>query len=246
MNEHNWQNLSEEFLYSQPFNHVVIDNFFEETEALNIYNSMPDYDGVDIKYHNLIEIKGAEQSWYKFTPQVYSALHKLCNRSFVDNLRIITNQPELDADYGLHGAGIHILKKDSYLNVHQDYIIHPKLLMKRKLNLIVYMTPNWEESWGGCLELWSNDRTTNQPDKCIKKIVPMFNRAVIFDTTQNSWHGVPGPISPPDGVYRKSLAMYYLIPTDDVGGRKKAMFSPRENQKDNKEVLDFIKKRMES
>ena len=137
----------------------------------------------------------------------------------------------------MHQAG-------DYLNVHFDYDIHPKLDMKRKLNLIVYMNPNWQESWGGNLGLWSHDEEAQQPKELIKSIPPLFNRAVIFDTTQNSWHGVTEGIFSPEGQYRKSIATYYLIPTDDVKNkRQKALFVPRAEQKDNEEVKELIKKR---
>ena len=78
----------------------------------------------------------------------------------------------------------------------------------------------------------------------IKTISPKFNRAVLFDTTQNSWHGLPDPLKCPKDEYRKSIAIYYLcnLPTN-VSKRGRALFSPNENQKNDKEVLDLIKSR---
>jgi Rps23 Pro-64 3,4-dihydroxylase Tpa1-like proline 4-hydroxylase len=116
--------------------------------------------------------------------------------------------------------------------------------MKRKLNLIVYLNPNWQESWGGNLGLWSHNEETEQPKDCIISVTPLFNRAVLFDTTQNSWHGVTEGITSPEGQYRKSLAFYYLIPTDDISNkRQKALFTPRKEQSGDEKVMDFIKVR---
>lgn len=247
INPQAWEELSKQFLSAEPFNHIVIDNFFKEDVALNIFNDMPDYDGVnaDGTYDSSIEKKKLFQNWLNFPKNVYQAINYMVGQTFTDYLKQLTHQEDLQADYGLHGGGIHMHKSNDYLNVHLDYDIHPKLDMKRKLNLIIYLTPDWKEEWGGCLQLWSHDTITNQPKECIKKIVPFFNRAVIFDTTQNSWHGVLSPICPPEGIFRKSLALYYVIPTEDTNSRKRALFAPTEEQKTNEEVLNFIKKRSE-
>jgi Rps23 Pro-64 3,4-dihydroxylase Tpa1-like proline 4-hydroxylase len=245
INEHDWEELSESFLTAKPFNHVVIDNFFNHDFAMSIFESMPDYSQVDVNYNNVAEKKKLSDNWHKFPKSIYTAFFSLVSSHFVDNMRVMTQQDELEADYGLHGGGVHMHKTGDYLNVHLDYDIHPKMPMKRKLNIIIYMTPEWEESWGGHIELWSNNEETKQPKECIHKIAPLFNRAVIFDTTQDSWHGVgvSQPMIPPVGVFRKSLAAYYVIPTDHKVGRNRALFMPRPEQKDDESVMEFCIKR---
>ena len=111
-------------------------------------------------------------------------------------------------------------------------------------NIIIYMCKDWQESWGGHLGLWSHDAKKNKPKDCIQKIAPIFNRAVLFDTTCNSWHGLPEELKCPDGVYRKSLAVYYLsTPRKDISTRGKALFAPYKDQSTDKDILDLIKKR---
>ena len=150
------------------------------------------------------------------------------------------------ADPGLNGGGWHIHKHGGLLNPHLDYSLHPKLELQRKLNLIVYLSRDWEESWGGDFGLWGNT-SSNEPGHLEKAITPKFNRALIFDTTQNSWHGLPNSIVCPEEHARKSLAVYYLCePPKNVDKRTKALFAPTENQKENQEVLDLIKKRASS
>jgi hypothetical protein len=195
--------------------------------------------GFDVIVINFRGLAGAKLK----TPRLYCAATYLVSENFNNQLKVLTNQQKLQPDYGLHGGGVHMHQSGDYLNVHLDYDVHPKLAMKRKLNLIVYLTPNWKEEWGGCLELWTHNEETNQPKECVKKITPLFNRAVIFDTTQNSWHGVPGNINPPQGTFRKSLALYYVVPTDEISKRGKALFTPRENQKGDKDILNFINAR---
>jgi Rps23 Pro-64 3,4-dihydroxylase Tpa1-like proline 4-hydroxylase len=245
VNDQNWFGLSESFLQAKPFNHVVIDNFFVDSFARTIFNDMPGYEeNNDAKYDNPIEKKRTIQNWTKFPKNIYKAATFLVNQEFTGYLRQLTWQNELMADFGLHGGGIHMHQTGDYLNAHLDYDIHPKLDMKRKLNLIVYLNPNWQESWGGNLGLWSHDEETGQAKDLIKSVPPLFNRAILFDTSQNSWHGVTEGIFAPEGEYRKSLAFYYLIPTKDISNRRqKALFVPRTEQKGDQSVVDFIKVR---
>ena len=141
------------------------------------------------------------------------------------------------------GGGWHIHKNGGILNPHLDYSLHPKLRLQRKLNLIIYLSKEWDETWGGGLGLW-NSSSVKKPGKIAKKIIPKFNRAVIFDTTQNSWHGLPDPIKCPEPFARKSIAVYYLCdPPKNVDNRGKAFFAPTQEQENDQEVLELIKKR---
>jgi Rps23 Pro-64 3,4-dihydroxylase Tpa1-like proline 4-hydroxylase len=106
------------------------------------------------------------------------------------------------------------------------------------------LSKEWDPKWGGGLQLWSHNYDTNKPDKKITTIDVKFNRAIIFDTTQHSWHGFPDPLECPENIYRKSIAMYYLCePSENIDKRKRALYAPSNDQLDNKEILDLIIKR---
>lgn len=228
-----------------PFDHWVLDNFFNEKTALELSNSFLDYDDISWwNYNNPIENKKTIQDWGKFPPKIYETFCHLCSPDFIGFLKEITGIENLYPDYGLHGGGLHIHSSGGNLNIHKDYSIHPKLKLQRKLNLIIYMTPNWNMSWGGELEFWSHDCIKNKPDKLVKKIDCLFNRAVLFDTTQNSWHGLPNKLKCPNGAYRKSLAVYYVTdPDNNAEERSRALFVPREDQEDDYQVIELCKKR---
>ena len=105
----------------------------------------------------------------------------------------------------------------------------------------MYLNPDWKESWGGALGLWRDDN--GRPGELVKSIAPLFNRAVIFDTT-NAWHGLPEPITCPPGQYRKSLAVYYLCqPREGAVARNRALFAPTAAQAGDRDVLELIKRR---
>ena len=68
---------------------------------------------------------------------------------------------------------------------------------------------------------------------------------MLFDTSQNSWHGFSQPITCPPDVYRKSIAMYYLVqPTEQTNERSRARYAPTEEQKNNPEILELIEQRV--
>ena len=132
--------------------------------------------------------------------------------------------------------------KGGRLNPHLDYAIHPKLNIKRKFNLIIFLTSNWKSNNGGELCFFAkNKKNKNMPGEIVKKILPKFNRAVLFDTSMYSWHAVSRILTKNT---RKSIATYYLTLKDKkIENRKKALYSPLKNQMKSKKVKNFIKMR---
>jgi hypothetical protein len=231
---------------SYPFYHHIIDDFFDLETARKISQEFPDYHSdIWYFYNNPLENKKTTNNWYYFGPETYKILSYLNSREFILHLQKITGIPKLYPDIGLHGGGLHIHGKGGKLNVHLDYSIHPKLKLQRKLNLIIYMTEDWNPEWGGNLEFWSHNSKINRPDKKIVTVDNIFNRAVLFDTTQNSWHGFPKPITCPKNTYRKSLAVYYLTDTPEgTDPRPRALYAPSKEQENNPEILKLIEERV--
>jgi len=241
-----WAERSDEFLSTEPFNHIVVDDFFTEEIADKCASEFPTYESDVWSAHwlNAIENKKALNHWDRFPQTIYQVFSFLMSNAWVECLKQLLKMDDIVPDVGLHGGGLHAHTKGGNLNVHLDYSIHPKLFLQRKLNLIVYMTPDWQPAWGGGLELWSHDAESNKPKSLVKTIENRFNRAVIFDTTQNSWHGLPTKLNCPDGAVRGSFATYYLTtPPSGTDPRGKALFVPHEEQENDEEVLELIRKR---
>lgn len=194
--------LAEEFTSAGPFNHVVIDNFLKSEVAAVVANEFPAFDGpVWNEYHNAIEVKKAYNHWDRFPKATYQLLNFFNSAEFVAEMGSLCGD-DLYPDPGLHGGGWHSHGPGGKLNMHLDYSIHPKIGLERRLNLILYIQPAWKPEWGGALGLWEHDAARQAPGKLAKEIPCIFNRAVIFDTSQNSWHGLPDPVS----VRRRPLA----------------------------------------
>ena len=228
-----------------PFDHVVIDEFFDESIAMQLSEEFPDFESEAWhKYDNAIEVKKTCNNWNLFPKNSYHIFSFLNSDEFAKYLSgKIFSGKKLYSDPGLNGGGWHIHKKGGKLNTHLDYSLHPKLPLQRKFNIIIYMNPNWRSDWGGALGLWSGE-SSERPGSLAKTIDCKFNRAVIFDTTQNSWHGLPDPIKCPSNEARKSIAVYYLCdPSFNIDTRGKALFAPTKEQEDDHDVLQLIKDR---
>jgi hypothetical protein len=62
---------------------------------------------------------------------------------------------------------------------------------------------------------------------CVKKILPIFNRAVIFNITDDAYHGHPGNLKSPEGENRYSFALYYFTetrPENEINDPHMALF----------------------
>jgi Rps23 Pro-64 3,4-dihydroxylase Tpa1-like proline 4-hydroxylase len=230
------------FNEGQPFRNVVIDNFFREDVAQQIAEEFPAFDGPAWSvYHNPIEIKKALNHWDRFPKTTYAAFDFLNSEEFVAEMEKLAGLP-LWSDPGLHGGGWHAHAQGGKLNTHLDYSIHPKLGKERILNLIIYITPDWKEEWNGALGFWKDDNGT--PGELVTRIPNLFNRAVIFDTSQRSWHGLPDPVESPKEKVRNSMAVYYLCePRKEASERGRALFAPHGDQAKDPAVLELIKKR---
>lgn len=229
---------------SKPFFHTVIDDFLPDKLANDLYNEFPDYNNdIWFNYKNKIEDKKLLSDWRKFPKETYQFFSFLNSNVVLDTLSHSVSCP-LQADHGLHGGGWHIHANGGKLNPHLDYSIHPMLKLQRKLNLIVYLCKDWKEEYGGHFGLWEQDGERKRSGQLAKEIPMGFNKAVIFDTTQNSWHGLSREVNCPEQLYRKSLAIYYLSnPVSEADERNRALFSPTEKQRDDDSIAELIEKR---
>lgn len=236
-----------DFKGAAPFDHCVIDDFLSVDVANQLESEFLDFnDSRWFCYKNAIENKKALNDWNAFPALTYRVFRELVSEDFVSILSEAIGVP-LYQDPGLHGGGWHMHGPGGNLNPHYDYSIHPKVGLQRKVNIIIYTSSKLDDEHGGHLGLWAHDASRNAPGELVKVVQPKFNRAVIFDTTQNSWHGMCSPLVQPEGIYRKSMAIYYLTdPPADADRRERALFAARVEQMGDKSVEELIRKRADS
>lgn len=239
------ENGKDRFKAASPFPYLIIDNFFDKKVAKQLSKDfMPENDPKWLHYENAIEKKQVFNQWHEFPALTYQTFCYLSSPDFVSFLSELLDV-KLYPDPGLHGGGWHFHKSGGILNPHLDYSIHPKMRLQRRLNLIVYLQEGLYPWHGGHLGLWSEK--DGQPDKLTREIYPRFNRAVLFDTTKGSWHGIARSFKPPKNKPRKSIALYYVqIPQPDADQRERALFAPTKRQKSDKTIGELIQKRSSS
>src|SRR5215468_4456762 len=201
--------LAARFAQRYPFRHVVIDDFFAPDSCEELLAAFPPFESGNARNEagelggksTIEKIRGLGPS--------YAALDDLVQTSkFLDLIGRITGIPHLLYDPWYFGGGTHENRHGQDLDAHVDFNRHPVERWHRRLNLIVYLNHEWDEAWGGSLQLHSDPRS---PDDRVTTIAPLFNRAVIFETTEWSWHAFP-PIALPAerrDLARRSIALYF-------------------------------------
>jgi Rps23 Pro-64 3,4-dihydroxylase Tpa1-like proline 4-hydroxylase len=236
-------NLREQFLSGQPFENIVIDNFLEDSYAEKLYQLFPKQFDHWYHYENPIEVKNAFDNIDELPVELKNYFYYLSSNEIRKKISEITNIPYLQYDEYLHGAGLHSHPRYGRLNIHLDYEKHPYSGKERRINIIYFLTKDWDTSWNGCNELWNSEVT-----QCIKKTDIKFNRAIIFKTNDISWHGLPEKIMCPENTFRKSLAYYYVSPLnttkEEKNYRKKANYvkRPGDPYDENLETLYEIRR----
>ena len=190
---------------ANPFPHIIIDDFLPSEVLDEVLVHFDTYDKRNWhKFDGMYENKLMSKTEYFIPHFIRQVLHELNSGYVLNWLESLTRVPGLVADTRLYGGGLHKTQRGGKLDVHIDFNIEHHTRMFRQLNLLLYLNKDWQDEWGGQLELWNADKT-----KCVQKISPIFNRCVIFNTNGKPWHGHPHPLNTPEGIYRRSLALYY-------------------------------------
>jgi Rps23 Pro-64 3,4-dihydroxylase Tpa1-like proline 4-hydroxylase len=222
---------SESFRMAKPHRHLVIDNFLSEDIALKAYQEFPKMEEMD-RLKDMRQYKAQDPNIAKFNPVFKDIIFEhIQSKRLINILAKITGIPDLYPDPKLYASGLAQGADGSFLNVHIDNSSHPDEPWYRRLNLLVYLNPNWTEDKGGHFELWSPDMKESVA------ILPKFNRMMIFATDRQSWHGHRAVIAP-DGDTRKSINIYYFSPQSPEGDSKDyyhvTSFRGRDNEPLNK------------
>jgi Rps23 Pro-64 3,4-dihydroxylase Tpa1-like proline 4-hydroxylase len=217
----NINELHDEYISAQPFQHIIIDNFLDSSVLKEVELSLreltPDkwIDNRNNGYSmteqdSVVQSKKVGLNNYEQLPgrtkDVFDLFH---SKEMIDFLEGITGIKGVQVDNNNLGGGVHKIKKGGRLAIHADFNFNNVNQKYRRINILLYLNSEWKEEYNGCLELWSSDMMT-----CMKKIGPIFNRLVIFNTLGKAYHGHPELWDAPDNYDRLSIALYYY--TDDL------------------------------
>ena len=207
--------LKNQFLSATPFPFVEIEPFLTDDFAREVAASYPSFGeaaqaGDQFSFVNekgKIQVTDAE----RFPDPVKRLSDAISSEEFLRDLEHITGIPRLLADGRYAGGGMHLTGPRGRLDVHVDFNYDDARAMHRRLNLLLYLNPEWKADWGGAVEFW-DDRVK----KCHHSFRPTLNRCVIFETSEISYHGVE-PVTCPAGVARQSFAAYYYTKEAPAG-----------------------------
>ena len=223
-----WQSFfldnSDKYQAANPYPFIQIDDFLEEEAAEQAKNSFPAVGGAGwINYIHVNENKHGLNKMDRIPAYLQEVIKTLNSDDFVNSLSQLTGIDGLRADPSLEGGGLHQSKKGGYLNIHADFTVHPhKRNWRRRVNLLVYLNEGWQPEYKGDLELWSRDMKA-----CVQKISPVYNRCVIFNTDEDSFHGLPEPINCPEDMTRKSIALYYFTVEKSIPKKRATNYKAR-------------------
>ena len=215
-----------EYATAEPFPHAVLDGLFPDEVGERILSEFATPDDEDwIRHEGNKGQKLESNREERLGPYTRHVISRLNSSVFLSFLEKLTGIDGLIPDPHLSGGGLHQIGRGGFLEIHADFNRHERLRLDRRLNLILYLNRDWKEEFGGRLELWDREMTAG-----VQRILPVFNRAVVFSTTDFSFHGHPDPLTCPEGRTRKSLALYYYTsgrPAEETDGSHTTLYRER-------------------
>jgi Rps23 Pro-64 3,4-dihydroxylase Tpa1-like proline 4-hydroxylase len=223
--------IRQEFQQARPFRHVVIDNFLDASRCEALLRDFPAFEDRNaMNEFGRVGQKAVVEQVSQISP-FYAEFYRYINSTgFLAAMSELTGIPQLLADATLFGGGTHENLHGQSLDNHVDFNIDERRMLHRRVNLLIYLNREWDESWGGAIELHSDPRNPQLDE--YRSILPLFNRAVLFETNEYSWHGFRTIRLPADKRHlsRKSFSIYLYTrerPVDEVVAPHTTFYVPQ-------------------
>jgi 2OG-Fe(II) oxygenase superfamily len=233
--------LAQEYRVAEPFPHIVIEGILPEPLIRQVFEHFPRatlHDDVvfDIGYGGHHKRQVMPEACDAFVREFF---HFMNSQPMLEFLEGLTGIDGLLPDPYFAGGGFHEISRGGKLGVHADFRIHERLNLQRRINLLIYLNETWDDDWKGQLELWNKSMT-----ECRARVSPLWNRCVVFSTDADTWHGHPDELQTPDGVKRRSVALYYYTASKNVYNEVPHLSTmyharPGDNAAIKKEARDF-------
>lgn len=206
--------LGEVYRGNAPFPHIVIDGLLPQPTIDRLLREYPTDQGLPVWNDATLKDKGGAgyvqkdkrniRDVLRMPPTYRQLIWELNSARFLAFLTALSGIPALLPDPTLRGGGIHQIGTGGFLKLHVDFTAHRDFAIDRRLNFLLYLNEDWPAAYAGDLQLW--DKDLQGPPV---RVAPLLNRCVVFSTTGDSYHGHPEPLTCPEGVFRKSIALYY-------------------------------------
>lgn len=204
-----------------PYPHAVLDGFLGDELSRELARAFPPVDHPSWKRRDYAEQAGRmgqlqRNGFDDVEPALYALLTELTQMAFLDFLAALTGRRDLIADPHYTGAGPMATVPGGHLALHVDFNRDSARKLDRAVSILYYLPLQWDEAWGGGLELWDRGRT-----RCERVIAPLRDRLVVMAYGEDHWHGHPAPLACPEGALRAVVAAHYYAArgtaADDAG-----------------------------
>jgi len=193
---------------AKPYSHIQFKNFLDKNFAYKLFKNFPKYEDDCWINHKKFgknintNYKRAQHDERYFPDILRNFLRSLNSKQFLLFLETLTGINGLIPDPYFIGGGLHMAKEHGYLNSHVDFNWHHKLQLHRRVNVLIYLTPNFRKINGAQFELKNSNNT-----KIIKQYEPTFNSCLVFSTSSKSFHGHSNPVK--GKIFRRVINAYY-------------------------------------
>ncbi len=164
--------------------HFYLDNLLPDDVALEIYNAFPKDARGFYNRESFREKKKTSANLADYEKILSDITYAIQDKNIIDLIANITGFSCIEPDPKLYAGGLSMMFRGDYLNPHIDNSHDSDRKRYRRLNVLFYVSPDWELAYGGNLELWDDLRLRQ------KTITSKFNRLVVMETNKKSWHSV--------------------------------------------------------
>ncbi len=223
-----------EYAHARPFPHCVLDNFLPEKVATCLAGEFPQRNfknfALNENRYQWKKQSGLQETNFEgVSHSIRHILNEFNGKVFLDFLQRLTGIEGLVADPHFAGAALHQILRGGRLAVHADFNWDSRRKLDRRINVLLFLNPNWLETWGGDLQLWDS-----RMSRCEASIYPVLNRCVIFNTDSTSYHGHPDRLRCPEDRTRNSMAFYYYTngrPGEGKSDPHSTLWKPRPRER---------------
>lgn len=227
--------FAEAYQAAEPYNHICIDDFLPVSILDRVRADLDTLADVETatsfdRAQERLKTTYIPERLPLYTKNLFYALN---SRPFILFLEQMTGITGLIPDPYFAGAGVHKIATGGHLDIHADFNLHKQMNLERRLNVLIYLNPNWREEWGGSFEIWDKQMTKKEAS-----FVPLYNRMVCFSTGSDTFHGNPSPVNHPKGESRMSIALYYYTATWSADRKSHTtLFKPRPGTDDKSDRM---------
>lgn len=206
------ERLAAQYQGRDPYDYGCFDDFLPLEIVARVREEALSMGAKDPEFSSGNEKLKTSYSPDRLPPYTRAVFHALNSRAFLQFLERLSGIPGLIPDPYFLGGGIHRTETGGFLSIHADFDHHTIMNLERRMNVLIYLNPDWKEDYGGGFEIWTNDM-----GRKVAGFAPVMNRMCCFSTGRDTMHGNPEPVNHPDNDPRLSIALYYYTATWEEG-----------------------------